>query len=151
MGDGPPVEDSTVGVKLQGPQYGNICVTEPLQCCGRSGRAMDTADDLVLDALGDRHRRAIVRLLAQRPRPVHELAAGLPISRPAVSRHLRLLKDAGLVTDRPAGNERIYQLHARGIGALQAYIDEVWGEAIARFRLLADNWPGQGGGAGPRP
>jgi DNA-binding transcriptional ArsR family regulator len=111
---------------------------------------MDTADDLVLDALGDRHRRAIVRLLAQRPQPVHELAAGLPISRPAVSRHLRLLKDAGLVTDRPAGNERIYQLHARGIGALQAYIDEVWGEAIARFRLLADNWPGQGGGAGPR-
>ena len=111
---------------------------------------MDTADDLVLDALGDRHRRAIVRMLAQEPQPVHDLAARLPISRPAVSRHLRLLKDAGLVTDRPAGNERIYQLHALGIGALQAYIDEVWGEAIARFRLLADNWPGQGGRAGPR-
>ena len=100
---------------------------------------MDAADDLVLDALGDRQRRAILRLLAERPRPVHELAAGLPISRPAVSRHLRVLKEAGLVVDRPAGNERIYQLHARGIGALQAYVDEVWGEAIARYRLLADN------------
>jgi DNA-binding transcriptional ArsR family regulator len=111
---------------------------------------MDAADDLVLEALGDRHRRAIVRLLAQGPRPVHELAAGLPISRPAVSRHLRLLKDAGLVVDEPAGNERVYQLHARGIGALQAYVDEVWGEAIARFRLLADNSPAAGRGAGQR-
>src|SRR5215469_6242135 len=110
---------------------------------------MDEAGDLVLEALGDRHRRAIVRLLAEKPRPVHELAAGRPISRPAVSRHLRLLKDAGLVTDRPAGNERIYQLHARGIGVLQAYVDEVWGEAIARFRLLADNSPATGGRAGP--
>jgi DNA-binding transcriptional ArsR family regulator len=97
------------------------------------------ADDLVLDALGDRQRRAILRMLADRPRPVHELAAALPISRPAVSRHLRLLKDAGLVVDRPAGNQRIYQLHAQGIGALQAYVDDVWGEAISRFRLLADN------------
>jgi DNA-binding transcriptional ArsR family regulator len=98
---------------------------------------MDAADDLVLDALGDRHRRAIIRMPAQGPRPVRELAAGLPISRPAVSRHLRLLKDAGLVVDRPAGNERIYQLHAQGIGVLRAYVDEVRGEAIARFRLLA--------------
>jgi len=114
-------------------------VTELYPC--RFGRAMDAADDLVLDALGDRQRRAILRLLADRPRPVHELAAGLPISRPAVSRHLRLLKEAGLVVDRPAGNERIYQLHARGIGVLQAYVDEVWGEAIARYRLLADNLP----------
>jgi DNA-binding transcriptional ArsR family regulator len=111
---------------------------------------MDEAGDLVLEALGDRHRRTIVRLLAEKPRPVHELAAGLPISRPAVSRHLRLLKDAGLVTDRPAGNERIYQLNARGIGVLQAYVDEVWGEAIARFRLLADNSPAAGGGAAQR-
>jgi DNA-binding transcriptional ArsR family regulator len=102
---------------------------------------VDAVDELVLEALGHRHRRAILRLLARRPRPVHELAAGLPISRPAVSRHLRLLKDAGLVIDRPAGNERIYELHAQGIGALQAYVDEVWGEAIMRFRLLADNSP----------
>jgi len=100
---------------------------------------MEAADDLVLDALGDRQRRAILRLLAERPRPVHEIAAELPISRPAVSRHLRLLKDAGLVADRPAGNQRIYQLHAQGIDVLQAYVDDVWGEAISRFRLLADN------------
>jgi DNA-binding transcriptional ArsR family regulator len=67
-----------------------------------------------------------------------------------VSRHLRLLKEAGLVVDRPAGNERVYQLHARGIGALQAYVDEVWGEAIARFRLLADNSPAARDDAGQR-
>jgi len=100
---------------------------------------MEAADDLVLDALGDRQRRAILRLLAERPRPVHQLAAELPISRPAVSRHLRLLKDAGLVVDRPAGTQRVYQLRAQGIDALQAYVSDVWGEAIARFRLLADN------------
>ena len=103
------------------------------------------ADDLVLDALGDRQRRAIVGRLADRPQPVHELAAALPISRPAVSRHLRLLKEAGLVVDRPVGNERIYELHARGIGVLQAYVDEVWGEAIARFRIVADNSPAKPG------
>src|SRR2546426_854817 len=107
---------------------------------------MDAAGGLGVGAPGGRQRRAILRLLAQRPRPVHELAAGLPISRPAVSRHLRLLKEAGLVVDRPAGNERVYQLHARGTGALQAYVDEVWGEAIARFRLLADNSPAPRGG-----
>ena len=67
-----------------------------------------------------------------------------------MSRHLRLLKEAGLVVDRPAGNERIYQLHARGIGVLQAYVDEVWGEAIARFRLLADNSPVAGESARQR-
>src|SRR5260370_38516446 len=100
---------------------------------------MEAADDLVLDALGDRQRRAILRLLADRPRPVHELAAELPISRPAVSRHLRLLKDAGLVVDRPAGNRRIYQLHAQGIDPLQAYVDDVRGEAISGFPLLAEN------------
>ena len=125
-------------------------VTELYACRGRVGRVMDAADELVLDALGDRQRRAILRLLAVRPRPVHELAAGLPISRPAVSRHLRLLKEAGLVVDRPAGNERVYQLHARGIGALQVYVDEVWGEAIARFRLLADNSPAARDDAGQR-
>ena len=127
---------------------GNIWVTDVLVAVDDPGARMDAADDLVLDALGDRQRRAILRMLAQKPRPVHELAAGLPISRPAVSRHLRLLKEAGLVVDRPVGNERIYQLHAQGIGALQAYVDEVWGEAIARFRLLADNSPARPGRVG---
>jgi DNA-binding transcriptional ArsR family regulator len=102
---------------------------------------MVQVEEIVLEALGDRHRRAIVRMLAEDPRPVHALAAALPISRPAVSRHLRLLKDAGLVVDAPAGNERIYQLRAEGIDVLRRYVDDVWGEALARYRLLADNTP----------
>jgi DNA-binding transcriptional ArsR family regulator len=99
------------------------------------------AEELVLEALGDRQRRAIVKMLADSPRPVHALAAELPISRPAVSRHLRVLKDAGLVIDVPAGNERIYQLRSEGIDALRRYVDDVWGEALARYRLFADNSP----------
>jgi DNA-binding transcriptional ArsR family regulator len=102
---------------------------------------MADVEDAVLDALGDRQRRAIVRMLAAGPRPVHDLAAALPISRPAVSRHLRLLKDAGLVADAAAGNERIYQLRADGIDVLRRYVDDVWGEALARYRLVADNAP----------
>jgi DNA-binding transcriptional ArsR family regulator len=102
---------------------------------------MAEVEELVLEALGDRQRRAIVRLLADGPRPVHDLAAALPISRPAVSRHLRLLKDAGLVIDVPAGTERIYQLRSEGIDALRRYVDDVWGVALARYRLLADNSP----------
>ena len=91
------------------------------------------------DALGDSNRRAIVELLGAGGRTVQEIADALPISRPAVSRHLRLLKDAGLVIDEPRGTRRIYQLHARGVEAVQAYLLEVWGDAATRFRLLAEN------------
>jgi len=70
---------------------------------------------------------------------VRELADELPISRPAVSRHLRLLKEAGLVIDRPEGTRRLYRLHDEGIEAVREYLEQVWGEAAARFRLLADN------------
>jgi DNA-binding transcriptional ArsR family regulator len=91
------------------------------------------------DALGDPHRRAIVELLRSGDRSVRELADELPISRPAVSRHLRLLKDAGLVTDRAEGTRRLYRLHDEGIAAVQAYLEQVWGDAAARFKLLADN------------
>ncbi|HYN91708.1 MAG TPA: ArsR family transcriptional regulator, partial [Thermoleophilaceae bacterium] len=63
----------------------------------------------------------------------------LPISRPAVSRHLRVLKQAGLVTDRPEGARRLYALHDRGVEAVRAYIEQVWGDAAARFKLAADN------------
>ncbi len=91
------------------------------------------------DALGDSHRRTIVELLGTGGRSVREIADALPISRPAVSRHLRLLKDAGLVTDEPRGTRRIYELDDVGVEALQAYLTEVWGEAAARFRLLAEN------------
>jgi DNA-binding transcriptional ArsR family regulator len=91
------------------------------------------------DALGDSNRRAIVELLGAGGRTVQEIADALPISRPAVSRHLRLLKDAGLVIDEPRGTRRIYQLHAKGVEAVQAYLLEVWGDAATRFRLLAEN------------
>ena len=91
------------------------------------------------DALGDPHRRAIVELLRSRGRTVREIADALPISRPAVSRHLRLLKNAGLVIDRPQGTRRIYQLQAEGVAAVQSYLMEVWGDAATRFKLLANN------------
>jgi len=91
------------------------------------------------DALGDPNRRAIVELLGAGERSVQELADALPISRPAVSRHLRLLKHAGLVVEQPRGTRRIYQLHDQGVEALRAYVERVWGEAAGRFRLVASN------------
>jgi DNA-binding transcriptional ArsR family regulator len=91
------------------------------------------------EALGDPNRRAIVELLGDRARSVQELADALPISRPAVSRHLRLLKAAGLVVEQPRGTRRIYQLHDEGVGALRGYIERVWGDAAARFKLVASN------------
>jgi DNA-binding transcriptional ArsR family regulator len=91
------------------------------------------------DALGDGNRRAIVELLRRRGRTVGEIADALPISRPAVSRHLRLLKEAGLVIDEPRGTRRLYRLQARGVEAVEAYLREVWGDAASRFRLLAEN------------
>jgi DNA-binding transcriptional ArsR family regulator len=91
------------------------------------------------DALGDPNRRAIVELLRSGSRSVREIADTLPISRPAVSRHLRLLKSAGLVIDRPLGTRRVYELHEQGVEAVQRYLVEVWGDVGARFRLAAEN------------
>jgi len=91
------------------------------------------------DALGDPNRRAIVELLGAGDRSVRELADALPISRPAVSRHLRLLKEAGLVVEEPRGTRRIYRLHDEGVEAVRAYLERVWGDAATRFRLLAEN------------
>ena len=91
------------------------------------------------EALGDPNRRAIVELLGSGGRSVREIADALPISRPAVSRHLRLLKDAGLVVEEPLGTRRIYRLHAEGVEAVQRYLSQVWGDAAARFRLVAEN------------
>ena len=86
------------------------------------------------EALGDRTRREILRLLATADgRSVTELAHALPVSRPAVSRHLRLLKEAGLVAETPRGTRRIYHLQSRGIDAVRAYLEQVWGEAAAQF------------------
>jgi DNA-binding transcriptional ArsR family regulator len=89
--------------------------------------------------LSDPNRRAIVELLRDGPRSVGELAGALPISRPAVSRHLRLLRHAGLVTEEPRGTRNIYRLHDEGVEAVQAYLLGVWGDAVARFRLVAVN------------
>jgi DNA-binding transcriptional ArsR family regulator len=91
------------------------------------------------DALGDPQRRAILRLLGEGERSVGDLAADLPISRPAVSRHLRVLREAGLVREEPRGTRRIYALQAEGPEAVRAYLEQVWGEAAARFRLTAEN------------
>jgi DNA-binding transcriptional ArsR family regulator len=95
------------------------------------------------EALGDPNRRAIVELLGSGGRSVQQLADALPISRPAVSRHLRLLKRAGLVVEEARGTRRIYRLHDEGVEAVRAYLERVWGEAAARFRLVAENGPGE--------
>lgn len=95
------------------------------------------------DALGDPNRRAIVELLSGGDRSVQQLADSLPISRPAVSRHLRLLKEAGLVIEEPHGTRRIYRLHDEGIDQVRLYLERVWGEAAARFRLVAENTSGE--------
>jgi DNA-binding transcriptional ArsR family regulator len=91
------------------------------------------------EALSDPNRREILRLLSSGDKAVHELAAALPISRPAVSRHLRLLKGAGLVAEEPRGTERLYHLQEQGLQAVQEYLERVWGDAAARFRLVAEN------------
>jgi DNA-binding transcriptional ArsR family regulator len=89
-------------------------------------------------ALADPTRRAIFERLASGPRSVGELAHGVPVSRPAVSQHLKVLKDAGLVTDRPDGNRRIYQINADGVGALRAYLDRFWNQSMAAFKRAAE-------------
>jgi DNA-binding transcriptional ArsR family regulator len=93
------------------------------------------------EALGDPNRRRIVELLGaggRAGRSVQQLADELPISRPAVSRHLRLLRQAGLVVEEPRGTRRIYRLHDEGVEAVRTYLERVWGEAAARFRMTAE-------------
>jgi DNA-binding transcriptional ArsR family regulator len=89
-------------------------------------------------ALGDPTRREIFERVTERPQAVAELAAGLPVSRPAVSQHLKVLKDAGLVVDRPAGNRRIYQLNPDGVDALRAQLDRFWTKALAAYKEAAE-------------
>ena len=91
-----------------------------------------------LTALADPTRRAIFERLAERPSAVGELARELPVSRPAVSQHLKVLKDAGLVIDRPFGNRRIYQLNPDGVGAVRAYLDRFWNQSMAAFKRAVE-------------
>jgi DNA-binding transcriptional ArsR family regulator len=90
-----------------------------------------------LDALGDPTRRAIFERLAEGPQPVGELARGLPVSRPAVSQHLRVLKRAGLVIDQPSGNRRLYRLDPAGLASVRAYFDQFWNMSLELFARAA--------------
>ena len=90
--------------------------------------------EVQLDALGDATRRAILARLLNGPLAVGELARDFPVSRPAISQHLRLLKQANLVIDKPAGTRRIYQLHPEGFNSLREYFDQFWGHALDAFK-----------------
>jgi DNA-binding transcriptional ArsR family regulator len=89
-------------------------------------------------ALADPTRRTILELVAVRPRNVRELADRLPVSRPAVSQHLKLLKDAGLVVDEAAGTRRIYRANPEGLAALRAQLDRFWSQTLMNFKQLAE-------------
>ena len=89
--------------------------------------------------MGDPTRREIVRRLAEGPSSVATISADLPVSRPAVSQHLKLLKEAGMVTDVPAGAQRIYRLDPRGIGAMRDVLDDHWRRALGQFKTFADD------------
>src|SRR5271165_4114933 len=94
-----------------------------------------------LGALGDPTRRAIFERLAAQPSAVGELAAAMPVSRPAVSQHLRVLKEAGLVSETPEGTRRIYRLDPRGIAAMRDWLDAHWTGALEAFKEFADEHP----------
>jgi DNA-binding transcriptional ArsR family regulator len=91
-----------------------------------------------LDALGDPTRRQIFELLRSGPRSVGDLAAGLPVSRPAVSQHLRVLEDVALVRHRREGTRHLYELDAAGVVVLRDWVERFWDEALARFKAVAD-------------
>jgi DNA-binding transcriptional ArsR family regulator len=100
-------------------------------------RLVDAYLQAGLDALGDGTRMAIFQRLANGPMAVNELAGPLPVSRPAVSQHLRVLKNAGLVTDRKDGTRRMYQLDPEGVARLRAHFDQVWEKALGAFQSAA--------------
>jgi len=91
-----------------------------------------------MNALGDPTRREIFELLADGPRPVGEIATYLPVTRPAVSQHLKVLKDAGLVVDRAEGTRRLYQLNPEGVQALRQYFDRFWDQALTAFKRAVE-------------
>lgn len=111
---------------------------------------MDTYGD-ALAALGDSTRRVIFERLADGPRAVGELAEGLPISRPAVSQHLKVLKEAGLVVARQVGTRRLYQIDPKGLGALRAYLDRFWQQGLTAFKAAAEGGEGDKHDRGGRP
>jgi DNA-binding transcriptional ArsR family regulator len=90
--------------------------------------------DTALTALADPTRRQVFERLRGGPKPVGVVAKGLPVSRPAVSQHLKVLKDAGLVRDQAEGTRRVYSIDPNGLGAIRRWLDEFWDEALADFR-----------------
>jgi DNA-binding transcriptional ArsR family regulator len=96
-----------------------------------------------LSALSDPTRRAVFERVIKAPRSVGEIARGLPISRPAVSQHLKVLRDAGLIHEQREGTRRIYSADAKALGELRAYIDEMWRAALGKFAAAADKHEGK--------
>ena len=94
-------------------------------------------------ALGDATRRAVFERLSRGPRSVGEIARGLPVSRPAVSQHLRVLKRAGLVRDQARGTRRLYSVNPEGVAALRDYLDQFWNKALAAFKAAAERHPSE--------
>jgi DNA-binding transcriptional ArsR family regulator len=105
---------------------------------GLTGRGLTGRGLTGLGLLGDPTRRVIFEKLTQGPCSVGQLAAELPVSRPAVSQHLRALKEAGLVTDRADGTRRIYHVNPDGVAGLRAYLDRIWGDALASFKAAVE-------------
>jgi DNA-binding transcriptional ArsR family regulator len=103
--------------------------------------AYSSTADLALDALGDPTRRRVLELLRTGPRAVGDLAADLPVSRPAVSQHLRVLKGAGLVTSRPQGTRHLYAIDDGGLTAVRSYLETFWDDALAAFKDTAEGSP----------
>lgn len=99
---------------------------------------MAPSEEAILDALGNHTRRLIILRLRTGPKPVAELARDLPVSRPAVSQHLRVLKDAGLVVDRPEANRRLYSLRPEGLQELRRFLETFWRDALEGFAGLAE-------------
>src|SRR5258706_4226072 len=92
-------------------------------------------------ALADPTRRAVFERLSAGPKAVGELAFGLPVSRPAVSQHLKVLKEAGLVSDHPEGARRVYRIDPEGLGALRAWLDQFWDAALLAFKAEVEREP----------
>jgi DNA-binding transcriptional ArsR family regulator len=149
--------ESCTGLRLTpfSPSHGSLLVAADLACRGVAGSTavsclelpclvrlalpfVSAYGDTGLGLLGDPTRRVIFELLARRPSSVQELADQLPISRPAVSQHLRILRDGGLVISQAEGTRRIYRLNPDGVGALRTWLDGVWGDALAGFQKAAE-------------
>jgi DNA-binding transcriptional ArsR family regulator len=102
---------------------------------------VNTYQDTQLDALGDATRRAILARLLEGPLAVGQLARDFPVSRPAISQHLRILKQANLVLDRPEGNRRLYQINPEGFDSLREYFEQFWSQALDAFKKKVEERP----------